>query len=278
MNSIRKFYSSLKLNYLNQKASLSKGWKIYYSDKLNLYLLLNLNNYIDYSISIDGYFEPKVLSAIKYFLEKKKVTTFVDVGSNIGQMSLYVAKNFSHVKVLSFEAYFKNFRQQVASMLLNNLDYSLRNIAVSDSEETLTLYLPKTQKEYDYGKFNSGMTSINLDSFREENNKFEVEAKTLTNLLKEQQGIGSNENYILIKIDVEGSELKVIEGFIDFVEQNNKIIIIIEMLFEKDFSLYDKVRQILFSTNFEMFDIDMNPINKDSSVPNQNADYVFIKD
>lgn len=276
MNLIR-ILKSLKINYKNKRAGLLKGWRIHYSKKLNLFLLLNLDNYIDYLIYVKDHFEPQVLGAIKFIIEEKKVTSFVDVGSNIGQMSMYVAKNFPHVKVLSFEAYYKNLRQHASSMLLNDLEYELANVAVSDSEEPLTLYLPKTQKEYDYGKFNSGMTSINLDSFREENRKIEVKARTLTSLLEEKLD-EKNDGYILIKIDVEGAEHKVIQGFLEFARKNKEIIIIIEMLFEKDNALYQNVRQTLYAANFKMYDIALKPIPEETFNLHQNADFIFIKE
>lgn len=268
---------SVKVNYRNKRAGLLKGWKIHYSKKLSLYFLLNLDNYIDYLIFVKDHFEPQVLKAIQLLIEKKNVATFVDVGSNIGQMSLYVARKFPQVQVLSFEAYYKNYRQHASSMLLNDLEYDLFNVAVSDSEEPLTLYLPKTQEEYDYGKFNSGMTSINLDSFREETRKIEVQAKTLTSLLEENLD-GKNEGYVLVKIDVEGAELKVIKGFLDYISNNKGIIIIIEMLFEKDNSLYEEVRQTLYAANFEMYDIEMRPVPIEALHLNQNADFIFIKE
>lgn len=268
---------SIRINYKNKRAGLLKGWKIHHSKKLNLYFLLNLDNYIDYLIFVKDQFEPQVLKAIKLLVERKNVTAFVDVGSNIGQMSLYVAKNFPRVKVLSFEAYYKNYRQHASSMLLNDLEYNLQNIAVSDSEEPLTLYLPKTQKEYDYGKFNSGMTSINLDSFREETRKIEVQASTLTSLLEENLD-KEKEGYVLVKIDVEGAELKVIKGFLAYIRNNKGIIIIIEMLFEKDNSLYEEVRQMLYDASFKMYDIALQPISKETFKTNQNADFIFIKE
>lgn len=277
MDYLRSIYRNLKKEYRNRKANLVKGWHIYHSRKLNLDLLLNLDNYIDYLIFRNDQFEPQVLQAITRMITKYNVTTFVDVGSNIGQMSLYVAKNFPQVYVASFEAYHKNLRQHQASMLLNNLEYNLQLVAVSDREETLTLYLPKIQEDYDHGKFNPGMTSITLDSFREETNKIEVQARTLPQLLQ-ATGINPQTGFMLVKIDVEGAELKVINGFADYLKQHSGIIIIIEMLFEKEHRLYSQVRQMLCEADFGMYDLDMNPITADRDFLHENADYIFIKD
>lgn len=277
MSLLRSAYRSLKIQYTQSRARLLKGWRIHYSKKLKLYFLLNLNNYIDFLVYTKDQFEPDVLKAIKFFLETKKVSTFIDVGSNIGQMSLFVARHFPHVQIFSFEAYFKNYRQHTSSMLLNNLDYNLFNIAISDAEEDLILYLPKTQKEYDWGKYNSGMPSITLDNFREETDKIKVKTKTLDGVVKEHD-INTNEDYLLVKIDVEGAELVVINGFKEFLKNNSKIIIIIEMLFEKDKGLYKKVMNVLLSANFKMFDIKMNQINEVEPKTFRNTDYIFIKE
>ncbi len=277
MGYLRKVYREIKKVYRNRKANLVKGWHIHHSRKLNLSLLLNLDNYIDYLIFRNDQFEPQVLQAISRMITKYNVATFVDVGSNIGQMSLYVARNYPQVKVASFEAYHKNHSQHQASMLLNNLAYTLQHVAVSDREETLTLYLPKIQEDYDHGKFNPGMTSITLDSYREATNKIEVQARTLPQLLQ-ADGIAPHTGYMLVKIDVEGAELKVINGFADYLKQHTGIILIIEMLFEKEHKLYNQVRQMLGEAGFGMFDLDMKDINADRDSLTENADYIFIKE
>jgi FkbM family methyltransferase len=276
MKLIRKIYSQLYVTYLKKLGKFSKGWRIHYSKKLNIYFLLNLDNYIDFLIYKEDCFEPYILNAIKNIISKRKVTTFIDVGSNIGQMSLFVASNYRDINVISFEAFKKNYIQQISSMLLNNLDYKLYNIAISDSEEDLTLYLPKKQDNYDLGKYNSGMPSINLDSFREEHSKFTVQATTLSKVLASQNDTLS-EGYIFVKIDVEGAELNVIKGFHEFFSKNSGIIIIIEMLFERDKYLYDEVTNILLSEKFNMFDINMNPLSSVSEL-NENTDLIFIKE
>jgi FkbM family methyltransferase len=277
MGYLRSVYRNLKKVYRNRKANQVKGWHIHHSHKLGLNLLLNLDNYIDYLIFRNDQFEPQVLQAISRMITQYKVSTFVDVGSNIGQMSMYVARNFPQVKVVSFEAYHKNYSQHQASMLLNNLEYNLRLVAVSDREETLTLYLPKIQEDYDHGKFNPGMTSITLDSFREETNKIEVQARTLPQLLQ-VDGTTPHTGYMLVKIDVEGAELKVINGFADYLKQHGGIILIIEMLFEKEHQLYNQVRQMLDEAGYAMFDLDMQQITSDRGSLHENADYIFIKE
>lgn len=264
------------INIIKSHARISKGWRVHYSKKLNVFLLLNLDNYIDFLIYRRDHFEPEVLKAIKYYILNNNVTSFVDVGSNIGQMSLYVAKNFPDVNIYSFEAFINNYRQQMASMLLNNLDYELNNIAISDSEEDLILYLPKLQDQYDYGKYNSGMPSINLDSFRDEKTKITVPARTLDNIFQEK-GLGAKKGSMLIKIDVEGAELKVILGLENFLKQHSKIIIIIEMLYDKDKNLYDIVRKKLLMCNFKLFDIHFNALSENSNFT-ENADFIFIKE
>lgn len=277
MSFLRSAYRSLKVQYIQNRAKMLKGWRIHYSKKLNLYFLLNLDNYIDFLIYTKDKFEPEVLNAIESFIKTKEIKTFIDVGSNIGQMSLYVAKTFPHIKIYSFEAYYKNYRQHLSSMLLNNLDYNLYNLAISDAEGELTLYLPKKQEAYDWGKYNSGMPSITLDSFREKNEKFTVKAKTLDSLVTEHK-IDTTEDYVLLKIDVEGAELVVINGFKEFLSKNKKIVIIIEMLFERDKDLYEKARRILLSANFKMYDMKMNQIVDEKPEKFRNTDYIFIKD
>lgn len=273
----KQIYRNLAHKYFKNTAGLSKGWTLSYSKKLNLTLLLNLNNYIDFIIFKKGWFEKHVIENIRYYLSQKEIALFVDVGSNIGQMSLYVAKNFPHVQIISYEAVRWNFMQQQASMLINNLSYDLNNLAVSDSEQPIKMFLPKHQANLDLGKFNPGMASLVLDEYRDESKGIEV-ASIVLGPVMEARIPGLNGNFVFFKIDVEGAEMMVLNGLTSFLNAYNKIIIIIEFLFERDAPTYLAAKDLLVSMGFKMFDKNRNLIGTWATHLAKNDDFIFIKE
>ncbi len=159
-------YRFLENTYYTKTARFYKGWRIHYSRTLELSMLLNLDHIIDYLIYRYDVFEPRVLGTIRDLLKDREIAAFVDVGSNIGQMSLYVAKNYPAIRVVSYEPVPASYNQQISSMLINNLSYELHNLAITNQAKAITLYLPKLDKAADLGKLNPGMASQHLDQFR----------------------------------------------------------------------------------------------------------------
>jgi len=274
---LKRIYRNLAHRYFKSTTTLYKGWVLNKSKKLNITLLLNLSNYIDFLIYKNGLFEEHVIENIRYFFTKQEISLFVDIGSNIGQMSLFVAKNFPHVKVLSYEAVRSNYIQQHASMLINNLNYDLNNLAISDNNKPLKIYMPKYMANVNLGKFNSGMASIVLDEFRDKDNVIEVPSVVLGPVL-EKQILNLNDKFVFFKIDVEGAELMVLNGLISFLKIYGKVIIIIEFLFEKDLATYVAAKDLLLSLGFKMYDKDRNIVRTKETWFGKNDDFIFIKD
>jgi FkbM family methyltransferase len=284
MGILKKIYYFLAVKFKDKTARFYKGWVIYHSRRLNIRLLLNLDSYIDYLIYRNKSFEPEVINALRFFLHKYKISAFIDVGSNIGQMSLFVAKNFPSVKVVSYEAVPENFFQQKASMLLNGISYDLHNEAVSDTSGVIRIYLPKEVKAKSdlSGKYNLGMPSIHLDGHRDPLNSVDVKAIELSSVLdKLQSGLltaGCLKPIFLLKIDVEGAELLVLKGLHKFISKPVNLIIIIEMLFGKNKTLYLEATDLLVKAGFSMYDIHQNPVQDLDCIDFNVTDFVFIKE
>lgn len=193
-----RLYQFLKNKYFEKSASSKKGWVIHFSRKLDFWLLLNLDHYVDYLINRYDVYEPKIIKIIQRYLQQEEVVAFVDVGSNLGQMSLYVARHFPKVRVVSFEAVPQNFAQQEACKLLNNFSYELHNLAVTDAAKPVTLFLPKLDPAADFGKLNPGMASTHLNQHRSEKHAVVVEGVSLSEEL-DRLGFRKAQGYLLIK-------------------------------------------------------------------------------
>jgi FkbM family methyltransferase len=120
--------------------------------------------------------------------------------------------------IFSFEPEPDNFRMLKQNIELNNFNNtSAYNLAVSDSEKMLSLYLSNDS--------NSGTHSTIFNKTSVSENYIEVKAISLDDFVKK-----NNLNKIdLIKIDVEGAEIDVVNGM-DNILKKNKPILIIELV------------------------------------------------
>ena len=163
-------------------------------------------DHIAHAINLNGLYEKESLDILFEWLHFLKVdfskSTAIDIGANIGNHSLYFSDLFE--KVISFEPSKKTFKVlSLNSELSDNI--ICFNIGLSDYKREGVL---KTIKENIGGSYISDVKSNNseiiklekLDSFKE-----------FTNIK-------------LIKIDVEGHELKTILGAQEIIKENMPII------------------------------------------------------
>ena len=144
--------------------------------------------------------------ALKYvrqkFQDQQKILLF-DVGANVGKYSLLLRKIFGEKgSICAFEPSLKTF-QQLQSNLANNNNIALYQFGLGNENSTTLLYSDGEA---------SGLASVykrKLDHFNVNmNSKEEVEIKTLDVFCQEQD----ISHIHFLKLDVEGHELKVLEG------------------------------------------------------------------
>jgi FkbM family methyltransferase len=150
--------------------------------------------------------------------------TFVDVGAHFGYFSLLAAfLTGSNGRVFSFEASKSTF------LLLNKNTQNKANIAcmnnaVSDKKEVLRFYeFPVLYSEYN---------SVDISQFEGEKwiakykpQEIKVEAIKLDDFIVEKKLQPK-----IIKIDVEGAELKVVLGMKELLEVSNELFVVMEYL------------------------------------------------
>lgn len=153
-----------------------------------------------------------------YKRNKHDVFTIFDCGANKGQYALNVNKIFSlngngekQVRIYSFEPSTKTFRQlKENTEIYQNIH--IFNFGLSDEEGDQSLY---------YEEEGSGLASLykrQLDYINIDFNKSEsVTLKTLDGFYKENQ---CDCIIDLLKIDVEGNELKVLNGAQQLLSKN----------------------------------------------------------
>lgn len=189
------------------------------------------SNFIDWGVYFKGGHEKGLINYFK--TEINKFEYFIDIGSNSGSVSLPFAK-YKELKIICFEPLNYNFKKLQNNFKINNIsnENNLYNIALSDCEGEDYIY-------YSNEDCNIGASSLEKD-WREINTSKElIKKKKLDDLLQ------FSEKKVLMKIDVEGHEEKVIKGGLKLLSNNNILLYLetnnqklLKKLEEFDFKVY----------------------------------------
>lgn len=156
----------------------------------------------------------------------------LDIGANIGNHTLYFANEGNAHKVIAFEPVWETFQILQRNILLNHLEHvvELHQCGLGDDEGYANIY------GYNYS--NTGGTPLNIVK--------EAGAIAIHSLdsFKIQGKIA------LIKIDVEGMEIKVLQGATDTIKRH-KPYILIESFAEN----YPKTNTFLTALGYEVEEI-----------------------
>lgn len=144
--------------------------------------------------------ERKVIEDILSNLNEGDV--FYDVGANIGLYTCLVSSKFPKVNTIAFEPLDSNFRRLSQNCMLNNLEnVKIIEKAVGDYDGKTELFI-----DPEFGDTpGSGRNSLLADS--EHKMETQVDVVSVDSILRE------NRKPTVLKIDVEGKELEVVDLF-----------------------------------------------------------------
>jgi FkbM family methyltransferase len=196
------------------------------------FVLVN-NDYVSNDILIDGFYEGKELKILcEWLKKKKKLNLVIDVGAYLGNHAVF------------FSTYFKN----VISFEPNSFSYKLLDI--------------NTLKRKNIKIFNFGLSNKNSikNFYSYENNYGGSSTRKNKNInytktkakFKKFDNLKFNKKADLVKIDVEGDELKVLEGMSKYIDRY-KPIIVFECQEEEIFNGTSKVIKYLKKKNYQNF-------------------------
>lgn len=161
---------------------------------------LDVSDYVEHGVFF-GYKDTATEQLISLAKDKKMI---FDVGVNIGLTLLNFAKVCPNGVIIGFEPDSKNFLKAKKNLKLNNFDnVTVINKGLGDK--------PAKMKLFRVNENNAGMNRVLSDSASKNNANLifnEVEIITLDNFIQEKDIAQID----LIKIDVEGFELKVLNG------------------------------------------------------------------
>jgi FkbM family methyltransferase len=147
----------------------------------------------------------------------KSGDTFVDIGANIGIHTLAAARAMQGKgKIIAIEPFENTAKMLRKSVWLNGFSdiVEIHQVAISTDAGTHSLYLGDTSGHH------SLLPLVNVINLAQPS--VDVPLARLDNLLSHKQSID------LLKIDVEGAEVDVIQSGISLIEENPEIAIIVE--------------------------------------------------
>lgn len=210
-------------------------------------------DHIGLEINNFGIYEEDILNAVMSFLKDKfnlsKFSTFIDVGANIGNHSLFFSKISN--KVFSYEPN-PNSYELLKFNTRNAPNISIYNIGISNRNEKQFL---------NESNFNIGDSAIVSSIAKQDIDKAGLTIHEIESFRLDDLQDFSNEEISMIKIDVEGHELEVMAGAKNLIHKNRPLLIFehnIEISKEKTLKINNFLKQIdyviyLIQPNFNLF-------------------------
>jgi FkbM family methyltransferase len=190
---------ALKLLNRNQKKGLMHFWTMPYDS-------------ICQAIILNGFYEHELLQGMCELVKEKKGIA-LDIGANIGNHSLFFAKQFD--AVISFEPVPNNCLLLKANIFLNQV----KNITVIEKA------LSNTQVKMGVDRENSRNTNNVI--FQLDVNEKNVMNQIVVDVVvgdEELEKLNLSQNVTMIKIDVEGHEPFVVEGLRKTITMHQPIV------------------------------------------------------
>jgi len=174
---------------------------------------------LDYHITQHGIIQDWIAIKIKDLVSKN--ATIFDIGANVGLLTLPFAKQIPDGMVYSFEADSDNYSKLETNVKINNFkNVKTFHKAIQDdpNKKTITFY---KRRAIDGDKLvNNGLSTLEKIDLHVVDS-VEVGCSTIDNFVSEN----NVQSLDFIKIDVEGSEIKVLKGGIKTIQSRQPIIL-----------------------------------------------------
>lgn len=187
-------------------------------DRLQRNWLLDNRNWIDHQLIIRRPYEVDQIAKCREFIGMHQLEFFFDIGANFGLYSVLLSDESSLSEIHALEPLLRNRYQLGANLLLNGLDrrVQIHPYALSDQEGRLDLYVDPES---------TGVSTLLPTEMRRSSGAYREKAQIEARVFDEEWSFFGVR--ALVKIDVEGAELKVLAGMQNFIV-TNKLILQIE--------------------------------------------------
>lgn len=183
------------------------------------YMLFSTSDLISNTLFRTGLWDDHLLQITKFFLSSVESPLVLDIGANLGAYSIPLAKHIHDVggKVIGFEPQRIVYYQLCGNIILNRLDnYYAINNAVGEANGEIEIPDVDYESNSNIGAFSIEKKYRELSGIENamKRNSFKVPMLTLDSFATEKPPA-------FIKIDVEGHELNVLKGAVNFLNRNN---------------------------------------------------------
>jgi len=232
--------------YRNSKKEKEVISNTFFQTKMHLFLPSSTDIYLTGGKSHDS-----EIRLARFLINQLDIgDTFIDVGAHYGYFSLLGSKLVGDSgKIFSFEA--SPVTYAILQKNCNNINnITGYNLAVSDSKEHLKFYeFPNLYSEYN---------SLDVEQFKDEKwfSEYKPKEVEVESIMLDDFFIDKKINPKVIKIDVEGAELKVIKGFKKNLLENTPLVVIEYLSDERGNIAHVEAEKLLESLGFQSHIID----------------------
>ena len=210
-------------------------------------------------------YEKEELNMMDKLISLSNAKCILDIGTNIGWMSIHFLKKFTDSRVISFEPIPVTYDKLLKNFAINNLSAAdVYNTALGDYTGTV---------EFSFYPEGSGGASLADNSGRDSVVKVAGKITKLDTFCAEKQIIPD-----FIKCDVEGAELFVYRGGLEIISKS-KPVIFSEMLrkWSASFNYHpNDIISLLAEKGYECFCIDNENIRQIAEVTDSTIETNFI--
>lgn len=191
---------TVNLGHLNLKAQEYAGYVVLYSEGTSLMSRLQ---------SASDLYEPELVAALCKEIEHCQAQVFLDIGANIGLISLAVLKQFPHLRIEAFDPGPHQCQLFTATIRYNQLESQihLHQVALGDSEGETDFFVHADEHVSGDGLVDTERAG----SAR----KIRVPMQCLDGWWSR----AGKPDIPVVKIDAEGAELLVLKGAVHFLAQ-----------------------------------------------------------
>lgn len=243
----------MKQLVMRAKLKLYRSWYkfinrlVIQADYMNCRILVRAQEDVGIQILAGNYERHDLL----YLMSKTRdADVFLDIGANVGLFSILMARNNSTIKIHAFEPIPLNACLFEASLHLNNIEsVKLNRCCVGDSSGEVEFSLA----------IDSAYSSLHDTGRLPELRKIKTTITALDDYIERNE----LERIDIIKIDVEGAEMLVLEGARALLSnRKNRPRLVLMELFDENFVIFNtsiaKVVQVMQDYEYKAFVVDGN--------------------
>ena len=203
------------------------------------------------------------------FNKKEKNLYLIDCGAYIGEFTKDFLKLFPNSKCICIEPSPKSFKK-LKNLFRKNINVTLVNVGLFDEKAEREIFINQSEKTNSFFDQDKDIPECQKE-FHTGKSKSLVKLEKLDKVIKKENFIDQNSGQIdILKIDVQGSELKLLKGALETLKVTKYILIEIHFIRSyKSSPLFMDIHNFLNEKGFEFqrfYDLVEDPSNRNRMI------------